>query len=58
VADIHLVYLLVMVSIILTVTGIGANALLLKRCPACRARNGIDAIQCRKCNSRFPGAAE
>jgi ribosomal protein L40E len=53
VTEVHLLYLVVMVAIILTVTAIGANALLLKRCPQCKARNSIDAAQCRKCGAHL-----
>jgi ribosomal protein L40E len=42
-----------MVGIIVAVTAIGANALLLKRCPQCGARNIIDAAACRRCSRPF-----
>ena len=42
-------YLVVMVSIVVLVTGIGAWELLLVRCPACGARNVIDSTRCRRC---------
>lgn len=51
----HYVYLVAMVSIIVAVTAIGANTLLVKRCPECGARNIIDAARCRHCARPFTG---
>lgn len=47
----HLLYLAVMVSIIVAVTAVGANTLLLARCPSCGAKNLVDSARCRRCSA-------
>jgi hypothetical protein len=53
-------YLIVMVGVIVVVTLAIAPGLFTKKCPACGARNGLDARSCRKCGGAFPdeGAEE
>jgi len=51
-------YLVVMVSIVMLVTGIGAWALLLVRCPACGTLHVIDTARCRRCGKGLKDPGE
>jgi hypothetical protein len=42
-------YLVVMLGIIALFVGVIVPALFWRKCPSCRARNGLDASVCRKC---------
>jgi predicted RNA-binding Zn-ribbon protein involved in translation (DUF1610 family) len=56
VKGIYFEYLAAMVGIIVTVTAIGANAMLVRRCPKCGARGIVGAVECRKCGTPQGGA--
>ena len=44
-------YLIVMLVVILAVTAFAVPSLFRRRCPACRARNALDAAVCCQCGA-------
>jgi len=48
------IYLVVMTGIVLGVAAVALPMMLTQRCPACGARNGLDAAKCRKCGEDLP----
>jgi hypothetical protein len=49
-------YLVVMLGIIVLLIGIIVPALFWRKCPSCRARNGLDALLCRRCGHELDEA--
>lgn len=49
-------YLIVMLLVIVVSFAIAVPSLLLKKCPRCGARNGLDARSCRNCQAPFADA--
>ena len=48
------IYLAVMLSVIVALTGLLVPALFLKRCARCGKRNMLDATECKQCKKPFP----
>ncbi|NIA12705.1 MAG: hypothetical protein GWP08_01400 [Nitrospiraceae bacterium] len=47
-------YIVAMLGAIVAATLLMAPSLFRKTCPACGAKNGLDAGNCRKCGKAFP----
>jgi hypothetical protein len=48
------VYVALMLGIIIVCCMLTIPVLLLKKCPSCGARNGLDAKTCKRCKTPFP----
>lgn len=46
-------YIALMVGVIILMTVITVPFVFFKKCPSCSVRNGLDATECKKCNTAF-----
>jgi len=47
-------FLFIMLGVIVAVFSLAVPSVVRKRCPACKARNGLESPRCVKCGHEFP----